>query len=67
MIVPRDIEIFGALLPALIPVFLAVGAAMLVLDRIFAMSGLYRRVWYPALFRLALFGCLFFGAGLLIY
>ncbi len=67
MIGPRDVEILGAVIPTLVPIFLVAGVAMLVLDRIFATSGFYRRVWYPALFRIAVFGCLFSGAGLFVY
>lgn len=67
MIGPRDVEIMGAVVPTLVPIFLTAGVAMLAFDRFFAMRGLYRRVWYPALFRLALFGCLFSGTGLIIY
>lgn len=67
MIVPREVELFGALVPALVPVFLVAGLAMLILDRFFAMGGFYRRLGYPALFRVSLFVCLFSGTGLIIY
>lgn len=67
MIMPREVELLGATFPALVPAFLIAGIIMLALDRIFAISGLYRRVWHPSLFRFALFVSLFSGMGLVIY
>ncbi|NNM81677.1 MAG: DUF1656 domain-containing protein [Burkholderiales bacterium] len=64
---PKEIALFDALVPSLVPAFLAASLLMLLLDRAFAKSGLYRRIWYPALFRASLFFCLFFSIGLCIY
>lgn len=64
---PREIALFDALVPALVLAFLAAGGCTLILDRIFASCSTYRHLWYPALFRVALFVCLFSAFGLLIY
>ncbi len=64
---PREIILFGAQLPVLVPLFLGAGFGMLLLDRLFAIVGLYGLVWHPALFRVALFVCLFALMGLAIY
>lgn len=64
---PREILLSGAIIPTLVPVFLLAGVFMLLLDRIFAITGLYARVWHPALFRVSLFVCLFALMSLVIY
>ena len=64
---PREIALLDALVPTLLFAFLAAAGGALVLDWLFARYGLYRYLWYPALFRLALFACLFAACGLLIY
>ncbi|HEY0197538.1 MAG TPA: DUF1656 domain-containing protein [Rhodanobacter sp.] len=48
------------------PVFLLCLLLMVLLDMLVGRLGLYRRVWHPSLFRLALFVCLFGAAGLLL-
>lgn len=63
---PPEIEWFGILMPALLPVFLLSFAVMVVLDLAIGRAGLYRRLWHPSLFRFALFVCLFGAAGLLL-
>ena len=64
---PREIALFYVLMPSLLPVFIACGALYWLLDRLLTRIGLYRRVWHPALFRAALFVCLFSGIGLLLW
>lgn len=67
MSMPREIALLDALVPALVLAFLAAGVITLILDRILASRGIYRHLWYPALFRIALFACLFSAFGLIIY
>jgi hypothetical protein len=64
---PRELALFDALVPTLLLAFVAAGAVHLLLDTVMNRLDLYRHVWYPALFRLAVFGCLFAAAGLWIY
>ncbi len=63
----REIIFSGALLPTLVPVFLATGILMLLIDRLLARWGIYSLVWHPALFRAAIFAGIFSGIGLCIY
>ncbi len=64
---PREIAFFDALVPTLLFAFVVAGLLSLALDWICVRYGLYAHLWYPALFRLALFICLFAGLGLWIY
>ncbi len=64
---PREIALLDALVPTLLPVFVLAGCAWLALDWLLTRHGLYRYLWYPALFRLAAFGCMFAAGGLWIY
>lgn len=64
---PREVALFSVLMPSLLPLFLACMALYALVDRILARTGLYRRVWHPALFRVALFVCIFSGIGLLLW
>jgi hypothetical protein len=64
---PREIALFDALVPTLLLVFLAAASIALALDWLFVRHGLYRHLWYPALYRLAVLSCLFASGGLLIY
>ncbi len=64
---PREIALFSVLMPSLLPVFLACAALYWMLDRLLVRTGLYRRVWHPSLFRVALFVCIFSGVGLLLW
>jgi len=63
--VPREIAIQGVLVPGLLPIFLGCLLLMVLVDLLIGRYGLYRYVWHPPLFRLALFACLFGLAGLL--
>jgi len=64
---PREIAIFDALVPTLLFAFIAAGLGSLLLDWAFTRYDIYRHIWYPALFRLSLFACLFAASGLWIY
>ena len=64
---PRELSIFGLLIPTLLPLFLASVLAQGVLDRLLGAAGLYRHLWHPALARLALFACIFGGLTTLLY
>lgn len=63
---PREIVIQGVLVPGLLPIFLGCLLLMVLVDVLIGRYGLYRYVWHPPLFRLALFACLFGLAGLLL-
>jgi hypothetical protein len=65
--VPGEIAIYGVLVPGLLPIFLACLLLMALLVVLIGRYGLYRYVWHPPLFRLALFACLFGLAGLLLH
>lgn len=64
---PREIAFFDALIPTLLLVF--VGSVMLQfgVDWLLSRLRLYRYVWHPSLFRIALFFCIFSAAGLLLH
>lgn len=64
---PAEISIAGALVPGLLLVFLGCLLALWGIDWLFGRLGLYRHVWHPALFRVALFVCLFGLAGLFLF
>ncbi|HEX7817275.1 DUF1656 domain-containing protein [Dyella sp.] len=64
---PREIAIGGTLIPGLLPVFIGCLFLLWVLDEAVGRFGLYRYVWHPPLFRVALFVCLFGAAGLLLF
>jgi hypothetical protein len=63
---PREIVLFDALLPGLLPVFLVSIITQVVLDTVLAWCGAYRHVWHPPLFRLSCFVCIFSACGLLV-
>lgn len=64
---PRELALASILFPTLLLVLLVSASLTWLLDGVFARFGLYRFIWRPAVFRLALFFCLFGGGGLLIY
>jgi hypothetical protein len=64
---PGEIAVGDALVPGLLLVFFASALALWAIDAIVGRLGVYRYVWHPALFRLALFVCLFGAAGLLLF
>lgn len=63
----REIAVFGAYVPMLIP--LCIGGAVLtwIVDRLLGLAGLYRFVWHPALFRASLLVCMCGVLGLAVY
>jgi hypothetical protein len=64
---PRELAVLDALVPTLMFAFLAAVAIILALDMAMVRFGLYPYVWYPALFRLAIFVCVFSSLGLWVY
>jgi hypothetical protein len=64
---PRDFDLAGTTVPGLLLVYLACLLVQWLLDTIAGRFGLFRYVWHPALFRVALFFCLFGSLGLLLY
>lgn len=64
---PREIAIGDALMPGLLIWFLMSLVLLLLFDWIVGRFGLYRYVWHPALFRLALLVCIFGSVALLFY
>lgn len=64
---PREIAIGDALMPGLLIWFLMSLVLLLLFDWIVGRFGLYRYVWHPALFRLALLVCIFGSVALLLY
>ena len=65
--IPREVALFDALVPTLRFGFLAASCGSLIIDWFFSRFNLYRFIWYPALFRLAAFSCMFAASGLWIY
>ncbi|GBG13311.1 uncharacterized protein NMK_0857 [Novimethylophilus kurashikiensis] len=64
---PREIAFFDALIPTILLALIGAAVVSWTLDWVFARYRLYRLIWYPALFRLSLFACLFAALGLAIY
>ncbi|KND59288.1 Na+-dependent transporter of the SNF family [Candidatus Burkholderia verschuerenii] len=64
---PRDIAILEAYVPTLLLLFIAGGMITWVLDRLLAMTGLYRVVWHPSLFRASLLVCICSVLGLVAF
>ncbi len=64
---PREIDIFGIYVPALLPLFLLTAAIYWPLESTLARRGFFQHVWHASLFRFALFTCLYAGASLLVY
>lgn len=54
-------------MPGLLLIYLACLFLQWGIDTIVGHYGWYRHVWHPALFRVALFACLFSAIGLLLY
>lgn len=61
-----EIHILGLYAPASLVSAIAAGLMILLIRRALARAGLYRRVWHPGLFDLALYVVLWTGAALLI-
>lgn len=64
---PRDIAILDAYVPAILLLFIVGGMATWIIDRVLALTGLYRVVWHPSLFRACLLVCVCGLLGLSVY
>ncbi|GLQ45844.1 DUF1656 domain-containing protein [Dyella lipolytica] len=64
---PREIALGGAFAPGLLVWFVISVGLLLLIDTVIGRFGLYRFVWHPALFRLALMVCIFGSIALLLY
>ncbi|MBU2737912.1 DUF1656 domain-containing protein [Acidithiobacillus concretivorus] len=64
---PVEIVLFGAVLPTLLPIFGLSVILYLIVDKWTGRWDLDQWVWHPALFRLALFICVFALLGLEVY
>lgn len=64
---PREIALADALVPGLLLIYLGCLLVLWLIDTIIGRYGLYRYVWHPSLFRVAVFFVLFGAAGLLLY
>jgi hypothetical protein len=64
---PREVNLFGILVPSLLFIFLLSVAIHIGIDWLCGHFGVYRRVWHPALFRLCLLVCIFGALALLLY
>jgi len=64
---PREIALGDALVPGLLVVFVVSLALLWLLDWVAGRFGLYRLVWHPSLFRLALFVFVFGSFALLLF
>jgi protein AaeX len=64
---PREIAFGDALIPGLLVWFVLSLALLLLIDMAIGRFGLYRFVWHPSLFRIALLVCIFGSIALLLY
>ena len=64
---PREIAVFDAYVPAIVLLFIAGALLTWVLDRAVSLTGLYRIVWHPSLFRASLLVCVCGVLGLAVY
>ncbi|HET6555425.1 MAG TPA: DUF1656 domain-containing protein [Dyella sp.] len=64
---PREIALADALVPSILLVYLGCLLVLWLIDTIVGRYGLYRFVWHPSLFRVAVFFVLFGAVGLLLY
>jgi hypothetical protein len=64
---PREIALGDAFIPGLLVLFVLSLGLLWLLDWLAGRYGIYRLVWQPALFRLAVFVCVFGGLALLLF
>jgi len=64
---PRDIAIFGAYVPAIVPLCIAGATVTWLIDRLLWAIGLYGVVWHPSLFRASLLVFVCSALGLAVY
>ncbi|BEV07267.1 MULTISPECIES: DUF1656 domain-containing protein [unclassified Methylophilus] len=65
--IPRELTFLDAHVPTLFVAFLLAAVVVWQLDQWLAAWAIYERLWYPALFRVALFFGLFSLFGLMVY
>ena len=63
---PREVDFLGALMPGLLLTGFIAAAVQYGLDWLCGHYGVYRHVWYPALFRAALFACVWGAISLIL-
>ena len=64
---PREIALFGILMPSLLLVFLLSLVIHVGIDWLCGHFGVYRHVWHKSLFRLCLLLCVFGALAWLLY
>lgn len=64
---PRNVAILEAYVPTILLLFIAGAMTTWIVDRVLALTGLYRVVWHPALFRASLLVCICGALGLYAY
>jgi protein AaeX len=64
---PRNVAILEAYVPTILLLFIAGAVLTWFIDRVLALTGLYRLVWHPALFRASLLVCVCGTLGLVAY
>ncbi|KND56668.1 Na+-dependent transporter of the SNF family [Candidatus Paraburkholderia kirkii] len=64
---PRNIAILEAYVPTILLLFIAGAMITWIVDRLLALTDLYRVVWHPALFRASLLVCICGTLGLIAY
>jgi len=64
---PREIALGDALVPGILLLYVGCLLVLWAIDTLVGRYGLYRYVWHPSLFRVAVFFVLFGAAGLLFY
>jgi len=64
---PRELSVFGVLIPTVLPLFFASLLMQGLLDGVLGYLGVYRRLWHPALVRLSLLACIFGGLIINLY
>ncbi|MDR5813012.1 DUF1656 domain-containing protein [Caballeronia sp. LZ033] len=64
---PRNVAILEAYVPTILLLFIAGAVLAWFIDRVLALTGLYRVVWHPALFRASLLVCICGTLGLVAY
>lgn len=64
---PREIALGDAFVPGMMVLFVLCLGLLWLLDWLAGRYGIYRLVWQPPLFRLALFVCVFGSIALLLF
>ncbi|MDP5009452.1 MAG: DUF1656 domain-containing protein [Glaciimonas sp.] len=64
---PREIALFDALMPTLLLIFVGTILLQIGIDWLMSRLHLYRYVWHPGLFRIALFFCIFSSCALFTF